>query len=132
LLLKRGPLSAEERSAIEAHCQLADAVAGTPSELLSVIADVMAHHHEHWDGSGYPKGLAGDAIPLCARIVALADVYDTLRTSYRYKSTQSHAAACRAILQGDARVSPAHFDPSLLDAFGRAAAQLASPEPEER
>jgi putative two-component system response regulator len=128
LLLKRGPPSAEERAAIQMHCQLADGLSGTPSELLTTIAQVIANHHEHWDGSGYPHGVAGEAIPLAARIVVLADVYDTLRTAYRYKLTQSHQAACRAILQGDGRVSPAHFDPYVIDAFGRAAAQLASPE----
>jgi response regulator RpfG family c-di-GMP phosphodiesterase len=128
ILLKRGPLSAEERQAIEVHCELASALAGTSSAQLTTIAEVIAHHHEHWDGSGYPHGLSGEAIPLSARIVQLADVYDTLRTAYRYKSTQSHVAACRAILQGDRRVSPAHFDPTLLDAFGQAAARLADPE----
>jgi response regulator RpfG family c-di-GMP phosphodiesterase len=127
LLLKRGPLSTEERAAIESHCRLAAALAVAPSPQLRMAAEVIAHHHEHWDGSGYPHGLAGEAIPACARIVQLADVYDTLRTAYRYKATQSHVAACRAILQGDRRVSPAHFDPALLDAFGQSAARLVDP-----
>jgi response regulator RpfG family c-di-GMP phosphodiesterase len=128
LLLKQGVPSGEERTAIQMHCQLGAALEGTPSALLSTIAEVIAHHHEHWDGSGYPNGLAREAIPLSARVIQLVDVYDTLRARYRYKLTQSHAAACRAILQGDRCVSPEHFDPYLLEAFGRAAPHLANPE----
>jgi len=131
ILLKRGPLSQEERAAIEAHCDLATNLKGTSSRQLDLIAEVIAHHHEHWDGTGYPHGLAGEAIPLSARIVQLADVYDTLRTACRYKATQSHLAACRAILQGDRRVSPDNFDPAVLDAFGRAAPGFADRESTE-
>jgi putative two-component system response regulator len=124
LLLSRGPFSDAERDAARSHCALAGAFGCEPHSLLGTLGDVIRHHHERWDGSGYPQGLLREAIPLHARIVQLADVYDTLRTAYRYKTAQSHVAACRAILQGDRRNSPAHFDPHLLDAFGRAAPQL--------
>ena len=67
--------------------------------------------------SGYPDGLVGDRIPLSARILAMADVYDALRRARAYKLAFDHERTCRIITEGDGRVMPAHFDPALLQAF---------------
>ena len=82
-----------------------------------LVVQAALHHHEHYDGSGYPTGIAGEAIPLVARLVAVADVYDALRASRPYKPAFDHATVCRIILEGDERCSPAHFDPAVLQAF---------------
>jgi putative two-component system response regulator len=86
---------------------------------LRMSLDIAWCHHEKWDGSGYPRGLAGDAIPLAARIVALCDVYDALTSARTYKAAWTHDAALLWILQG----SGSHFDPRVVDAFVRRAAQ---------
>lgn len=70
-------------------------------------------HHEKWDGSGYPDGLTGDDIPLSARIVALADVYDALRSKRCYKEALSHEKSREIIIQGSGK----HFDPLIVEAF---------------
>jgi HD-GYP domain-containing protein (c-di-GMP phosphodiesterase class II) len=88
------------------------------SPRLAMAADIARCHHEKWDGSGYPAGLAGEAIPLAARIVAVVDVYDALRAPRPYKEGLSHEEACRVLLDGDARTRPAEqFDPALLALF---------------
>ena len=73
----------------------------------------MRHHHERYDGDGYPDNLRGTAIPAAARLVALADVYDALRRRRFHKSALAHTEAAEIILNG----SPGHFDPSVLRAF---------------
>ncbi len=74
---------------------------------------IAHHHHERWDGTGYPDGLAGEDIPLAARIMALADVYDALRSQRPYKEPFSHERSCEIIVEGAGR----HFDPAVVDAF---------------
>jgi putative two-component system response regulator len=80
--------------------------------------EVALTHHEHWDGSGYPQGLAGEAIPLSGRITMLADIYDALRSQRPYKPAFDHATAVEIILRGDRRLSPQYFDPRVLELFG--------------
>ena len=75
--------------------------------------DIAASHHEWFDGSGYPRGLAGQAIPLAARIVALADAYDALTSKRVYKDAFTHDKARAAVIKGRAT----HFDPDVVDAF---------------
>lgn len=87
------------------------------NSFVNVGAEIAFCHHERWDGSGYPQGLAGEAIPLAGRIMAIADVYDALRTTRRYKPAFDHAASVRILAQGDGRTMPAHFDPRVLAAF---------------
>jgi PAS domain S-box-containing protein len=83
------------------------------SSFLTLGMEVAYYHHERWDGSGYPFGLAGEAIPLSARIVSVADVYDALTTERRYKKAFSHESACAMIGEG----KNAQFDPRLVDAL---------------
>ncbi len=74
---------------------------------------LIAEHHEKWDGSGYPKGIAGDKISLSGRLVAVVDVYDVLTSDRVYKKAFSHDKAVSIILEGKGY----HFDPDLIDAF---------------
>jgi len=84
-------------------------------------AAVALAHHERWDGSGYPAGLKGEEIPPEARIVALCDYYDALRSERSYKSGLDHDTAVRTILEGGPDCSPAQFDPEVLQAFRKSA-----------
>jgi len=76
-------------------------------------ADIARSHHERWDGSGYPDGLSKTAIPLSARIVSVADVYDALRSKRPYKEPFSHEKASKIVLEGRGTF----FDPAVIDAF---------------
>ncbi|HEV2678362.1 MAG TPA: HD domain-containing phosphohydrolase [Aliidongia sp.] len=87
---------------------------------LAMACDIAYCHHEMWAGGGYPRGLAGEAIPIEARIVALADVYDALRSERPYKPAYNHDRAIEIMLHGDERMRPeSHFDPTLLALFGK-------------
>jgi HD-GYP domain-containing protein (c-di-GMP phosphodiesterase class II) len=120
ILQKPGPLTAEERRVVRRHptlgreaIEVAELRLGVPPETL-VVAKVMAEgHHERWDGSGYPWGLAGEAIPIPARIMAVADVYDVLTSRCPYKAALGHPEALRIMQQGRG----SQFDPDVLDAF---------------
>jgi putative two-component system response regulator len=83
------------------------------SAFLHTAEEIARHHHEKWNGSGYPDGLSGQAIPLSARVVAIADVYDALRSPRVYKKGFSHVEAVDVIISQ----SPGHFDPALLSVF---------------
>jgi response regulator RpfG family c-di-GMP phosphodiesterase len=120
VLLKPGRLDDEERVIMESHtvvgASMLEAVArqhGACLAFLQMAIDIVRSHHERYDGSGYPDGLSGEAIPLAARIVTLADVYDALRCKLVYKPGLAHPAARRLILDPDKR----HFDPALILAF---------------
>ena len=91
----------------------AAAAAHPRAKYLQMARDIAFTHHEKFDGSGYPNGLRGDEIPLCGRIVALADVYDALTTARVYKPAYSHEVAKNIILEGNGK----HFDPEIVDAF---------------
>ena len=90
---------------------------GAALAFLQMAIDIARHHHERFDGHGYPDRLAGSAIPLSARMVSLCDVYDALRSRRVYKPALSH----RAALQVMAESSPGQFDPALLLVFQRCA-----------
>ncbi|OYT93293.1 MAG: two-component system response regulator [Burkholderiales bacterium PBB3] len=120
ILLKPGPLTPEEFEVMKTHTTLgkeaiesAEARLGKTVPFLSCAKEIAYSHQEKWDGSGYPLGLAGDAIPISARLMAIADVYDALISRRVYKPPFSHAAAMEIIQQGRAR----HFDPDVVDAF---------------
>ena len=97
------------------------------SEFDEASAVVALNHHEKWDGTGYPQGLSGAAIPLAARIVQVADVYDALRSARPYKPAFSHEKTREILSQGDARLNPRdHFDPAILALFARKHAAFAA------
>lgn len=91
---------------------------------LEVAVEIAECHHERFDGSGYPHRMKGDDIPLSARIVTLADIYDALRSSRPYKKAFSHKEAMHIILMGDGRTDPAHFDPKVLETFNTVQGEL--------
>lgn len=119
ILLKPGKLTFEEFEVMKQHTTIGSrtleaALEACPSaDYLSLACDIAAYHHERYDGSGYPAGLIGDAIPLAARIVAVADVYDALTTKRVYKEAFSHEVARKIIIEG----SGSHFDPRIVNAF---------------
>lgn len=117
ILHKKGALNAEERLEMEKHTVYGYKILQV-SQRLAMAADLAHCHHEKWDGTGYPCRLKGRNIPLAARIVSLADVYDALRSARPYKAGFTHEEAVRIILYGDNRIDPkAHFDPRLLEIF---------------
>jgi putative two-component system response regulator len=119
VLLKPGKLTHEEFEVMKQHARIGgetlDAAlhAHPRAEYLRLARDIAWCHHERFDGKGYPHGLAGEEIPLCARIVAVADVYDALTTKRVYKPAFSHDVARSIILEGRGT----QFDPALVDAF---------------
>lgn len=119
ILLKPGRLTKEEFEIMKSHTvigfeTLRSAVRNNPSAKFYRFAqDIVLNHHERWDGNGYPNGLAGEDIPLCGRIVSVADVYDALTTKRVYKDAFSHEKARSIILEG----SGSAFDPDIVDAF---------------
>jgi putative two-component system response regulator len=109
ILNKEGPLSEFEWSVMKEHTINGAFILSTyPNPMAREIA---ISHHEKWDGSGYPYQLSGDTIPLSARIVAIADVYDALRMKRSYKPPYSHEVAMKKILESKGT----HFDPDLID-----------------
>jgi len=118
LLNKAGKLTDEEMALMREHTIYgAKIIGGHPR--LEIARTIALHHHECWDGSGYPHGLRGIGIPLDARIVTIADTYDALRNKRSYKPAFDHDSAYRIIVEGDGRTEPYHFDPDLLAVFKR-------------
>ncbi len=115
ILLKEGPLTKEEWEEMKKHTLYAEKILFNPN--FKIALNIAKYHHENYDGTGYPEGLKGDEIPLEARIVKIADVYDALRSSRPYKFFFSKEESIRIILEGDGRTSPQHFDPKLLEIF---------------
>lgn len=119
ILLKPDRLNREEFEIMKTHSirgaeTLETALRRFPdARYLQMARDIAAYHHERYDGTGYPDGLAGDAIPLCARVFGLADVYDALASKRVYKEAFSHEVASNIILENDAT----HFDPDVVAAF---------------
>jgi response regulator RpfG family c-di-GMP phosphodiesterase len=120
ILLKQGKLTAPEYEIMKTHPLLGgNAIAmaenwlPTPNRFLHIAREIATGHHEKWDGSGYPLGLKGDEIPISARLMALADVYDALISRRIYKEPFTHEQAVAHIQQG----SGSHFDPDVTAAF---------------
>jgi putative two-component system response regulator len=120
ILLKPGRLTPDEFEIMKTHTILGrDAIAhaerslGIRVDFLRIAKEIALSHQEKWDGSGYPEGLAGDAIPISARLMAVADNYDALTTNRVYRKAMPHEKAAEIIIQGRG----AHFDPDIVDAF---------------
>jgi HD-GYP domain-containing protein (c-di-GMP phosphodiesterase class II)/methylmalonyl-CoA mutase cobalamin-binding subunit len=114
ILLKPGPLTPEERAIVETHAEEGHRlVRGSSSSILDMAATIALSHQEKWDGSGYPRGLKGEAIPIEGRIVAVADVFDALTSDRVYRKAFSVEEAIQMMREQRGR----HFDPVLLDAF---------------
>jgi putative two-component system response regulator len=114
ILLKPGKFEPHEWEIMKTHASIgAEILSGDDSELLSMARVIALNHHEKWDGSGYPNGLVGEAIPLVGRVVALADVFDALTSVRPYKKAWSVDAAMEYM---DANRGK-HFDPHLVDLF---------------
>jgi putative two-component system response regulator len=122
ILKKAGPLTDEEFEAVKQHTtkggdaiRSVEARLGESSDFLRFAREIAYSHQEHWDGSGYPEGLAGDEIPISARLMAVADVYDALISRRCYKAPFSHETAVTMMEQGRGT----HFDPDVIDSFVR-------------
>lgn len=114
ILLKPGKLDPEELKVMRTHASIGAALLeGDDSALLCMARDIALTHHEKWDGSGYPRQLAGEDIPLCGRIAALADVFDALTSERPYKKAWSFEDAMHFIRDN----SGSHFDPALVSIF---------------
>ena len=114
ILLKPGPLTPEERAIVETHAEEGHRlVRGSSSSILDMAATIALSHQEKWDGSGYPRGLKGEAIPIEGRIVAVADVFDALTSDRVYRKAFSVEEGVQMMREQRGR----HFDPVLLDAF---------------
>ncbi|GHV84699.1 two-component system response regulator [Spirochaetia bacterium] len=126
ILLKPGPLTEKERDMMKKHSSRGAKILEhfslrIPTQRFLHYAKLIAlTHHEAWDGGGYPSGLAGNAIPLCGRITAVADVYDDITSERVYRSKMDHDKACRAITQEKGK----RFDPRIVDVFQAVAEEL--------
>lgn len=114
ILLKPGALTPDEWIIMKRHSLYgADIIGKSKSPLLNMAYEIALYHHEKWDGSGYPHGLAGQEIPLAASIVAIADVYDALMSPRPYKDLWSEVKALELLIDERGK----HFNPELVDLF---------------
>ncbi|MDI6851808.1 MAG: HD domain-containing phosphohydrolase [bacterium] len=115
ILNKPGPLDPDEWELMKQHTVFAKRLLAHPR--FKVALEIALYHHENYDGTGYPFGLAGEAIPLTGRIIKIVDVYEALRSERPYKRAFSHEETVKILLYGDNRTKPEHFDPLLLKKF---------------
>lgn len=114
VLKKPGPLSLQERQVMSRHSKIgADMLGKSRIALFRMAAEIALTHHERWDGSGYPHGLAGTAIPLSGRLVAVVDFYDALTMNRVYRSAYTHAQALEMLAAEHGKA----FDPAVVDCF---------------
>ena len=110
VLYKQGPLTDEEWAEMRKHPEIGWAML-SQVQMLEPAAQIVLHHHEHWDGTGYPAGIAGEDIPLGARIFAVVDAYDAITSDRPYRAAQPEGAAIDEILKN----SGTQFDPKVVE-----------------
>lgn len=115
VLLKSGALDTEERAVVSLHSAFGAAALSKLPDVSETIRLTVLHHHEHWDGSGYPDGMVGTSIPLAARIVSVVDVYTSLRSRRSYKPTLTKPEALDTLIKMAGR----ELDPRLVEDFLR-------------
>lgn len=121
ILLKEGKLTVDEFDIMKSHTTIGSdtlkevAMQYPGNKFLEIGIEITRHHHERWNGSGYPDGISKEAIPLSARVVSIADVYDALRSKRAYKEPFSHAKTCDIMINSRGN----QFDPFLVDVFIR-------------
>ncbi|WP_082505972.1 HD domain-containing phosphohydrolase [Deinococcus sp. Leaf326] len=113
ILRKPGALTVQERAVMQRHVEVGDELLQDETLMPPAIRQIVRHHHERWDGRGYPDGLAGEAIPLLARVFSIVDVYDALISERPYKAAWTREAALAEVARG----AGAHFDPRLVQVF---------------
>ena len=114
IILKNGRLTRKEFEIVKKHTIIgAEILQNSKALILKLARDIALYHHEKWDGTGYPEGLKGEAIPVHARIVALCDIFDALTSKRPYKSSYPVDVSCEIIKKGKGT----HFDPALTDIF---------------
>ena len=113
ILLKPEALTCDEKRIMETHTELGESLISSLPHLQGVAREVIVHHHERWDGTGYPRGLAGEAIPLAARIFAVADAFDALTSDRPYRRAVSESEALAEICDH----SGTQFDPVVVEAL---------------
>lgn len=116
ILKKPGSLTEDEWDEMRKHTVYGSQIVGS-HPFLKLASTVALSHHEKWNGSGYPRGLKGEDIPIEGRIIAIADQYDAIRNQRAYKPPFDHAKTYKIITEGDGRTNPSDFDPDVLRAF---------------
>lgn len=120
ILRKGGPLNPQEWRLVQRHTIVgATLLAGSDSPMVKMASSLALNHHERWDGTGYPRGLLGEEIPLAGRVLAVVDQYDALRGWRSHREPRTHRQACKVLLVGDGRTKPRHFDRDVLKAFAK-------------
>jgi putative two-component system response regulator len=118
ILLKPATLTREELALVKTHTTIGGKILhGSHSTYLQMAETIALTHHERWDGTGYPAGLAGKDIPLEGRMTAFADQYDALRSLRPYKKSFDYIMSYRIMVDGNERVKPSHYDPQVLEIF---------------
>ncbi|MFT6286047.1 MAG: putative two-component system response regulator [Alcanivorax sp.] len=125
VLLKPGKLDPDEVAIMKQHAQNGyDILSHSSHPVMQAAANIARNHHERWDGGGYPRGIKGTEIPIEARITALVDVYDALRSKRPYKPAFDQEKTLSIMLDGDGRTDPSHFDPDLINILRKMASKF--------